>query len=101
MALLREIGSEAEAAPWRHWIVALEQIGRVSLPPGARQTLGIGVPVRAFSRDHMLVLHHGGVGATLPIDGRAESSFRHGSGVRSDHQARSWSRPVRWLRRAS
>jgi DNA-binding transcriptional regulator/RsmH inhibitor MraZ len=70
MALLREIGMEAEATPWRHWIVALEQIGRVSLPPGARQILGAGVPVRAVSRDHMLVLHCGGVGASLPIDGR-------------------------------
>jgi hypothetical protein len=70
MALLREIGPEPEKTPWRHWIVAFEQIGRVSLPPGARQILGVGVRVRAVSRDHMLVLHPGGAGASLPIDGR-------------------------------
>jgi hypothetical protein len=70
MALLREIGLEAEKTPWRHWIVALEQIGRVGLPPEARQVLGVGVRVRAVSRDRTLVLHHGGAGASLPIDGR-------------------------------
>jgi hypothetical protein len=70
MALLREIGPGHETSPWRHWIVGLEQIGRVGLPLEARQLLGVGVRVRAVSRDHMLVLHHGGVGATLPIDGR-------------------------------
>jgi hypothetical protein len=71
MALLREIGSEAEATPWRHWIVALEQIGRVSLPPGARQILGVRgagseLSVGIACWCCITVVR----GASLPIDGR-------------------------------
>jgi hypothetical protein len=55
---------------WRHWVVGVEPPGRITLPPGARQVLGSGSSAQAVSRGGCLVLHRGGVGASLPIDGR-------------------------------
>jgi DNA-binding transcriptional regulator/RsmH inhibitor MraZ len=70
MALLAELGSEPQMPQWRHWIVGVEPIGRITLPVGARHLLGTEVLVQAVSRERMLVLRRGGVGANLPIDRR-------------------------------
>jgi DNA-binding transcriptional regulator/RsmH inhibitor MraZ len=70
MSLLAELGSEPRVRQWRHWIVGVEPIGRITLPAGARYVLGTEVLVQVVSRDRMLVLRRGGVGANLPIDCR-------------------------------
>jgi DNA-binding transcriptional regulator/RsmH inhibitor MraZ len=64
------LGGEGWVPQWRHWIVGVEPIGRITLPAGARHVLGTGVLVQAVSRERMLVLRHGGVGANLPVDRR-------------------------------
>jgi DNA-binding transcriptional regulator/RsmH inhibitor MraZ len=70
MSLLVELGSEPQVPQWRHWTVGVEPIGRITLPAGARHLLGTEVLVQAVSRERMLVLRRGGVGANLPIDRR-------------------------------
>ncbi len=70
MSLLAELGSEQQVPQWRHWIVGVEPVGRITLPAGARHLLGTEVLVQAVSRERMLVLRTGGVGTKLPIDGR-------------------------------
>jgi DNA-binding transcriptional regulator/RsmH inhibitor MraZ len=70
MSLLAELGSEPQMPQWRHWIVGVEPIGRITLPAGARHLLGTEVLVQAVSRERMLVLRTGGVGTNLPIDRR-------------------------------
>jgi hypothetical protein len=70
MSLLAELGSEPQVPQWRHWIVYVEPIGRITLPAGARHLLGTEVLVQAVSRERMLVLSGAGVGASLPIDRR-------------------------------
>jgi DNA-binding transcriptional regulator/RsmH inhibitor MraZ len=70
MNLLRELEIEPERSGWQHWIVAVEKIGRVSLPAGARQVLGSPSSVQAVSRDRLLVLQSGVPGASLPMDRR-------------------------------
>jgi hypothetical protein len=70
MSLLADLGSEPRPPKWRHWIVGVEPIGRITLPGGARHVVGTEVLVQAVSRDRMLVLHRDGVGANLPIDRR-------------------------------
>jgi len=61
---------ERRVPQWRHWIVGVEPIGRITLPADARQELGVEALVKAVSRDLMLVLRRGGVGASLPVDRR-------------------------------
>jgi hypothetical protein len=70
MSLLAELGGERRVPEWRHWIVGVEPIGRITLPVGARHLLGTEVLVQAVSRERMLVLRRAGVGASLPIDRR-------------------------------
>ena len=70
MSLLAELAGEPQMPQWRHWIVGVEPIGRITLPVGARHVLGTEVFVQAISRERMLVLRRGGVGANLPIDRR-------------------------------
>jgi DNA-binding transcriptional regulator/RsmH inhibitor MraZ len=70
MALLRELEVEPGPSEWQHWIVAVENIGRISLPVSARRALGTSGSVQAVSRDRMLVLHTDGPGASLPMDQR-------------------------------
>ena len=70
MSLLAELGSEPQMPQWRHWIVGVEPIGRITLPAGARHLLGTEVLVQVVSRERMLVLRTGGVGTNLPIDRR-------------------------------
>jgi hypothetical protein len=70
MALLGDLDFELEQSTWQHWIVGVERIGRLCLPAGARRTLSNHGPVRAVSRDHIMVLRHSDLGASLPIDGR-------------------------------
>ena len=68
--LLAEFGGEPQMPQWRHWIVGVEPIGRITLPAGARHLLGTDVLVQAVSRERMLVLRRGGAGTNLPIDRR-------------------------------
>jgi len=70
LSLLRELDGERRVPQWRHWIVGVEPIGRITLPADARQELGVEALVKAVSRDLMLVLRRGGVGASLPVDRR-------------------------------
>jgi DNA-binding transcriptional regulator/RsmH inhibitor MraZ len=70
MSLLAELGSEPRVPQWRHWIVGVEPIGRITLPADARHLLGTEVLVQAVSRERMLVLRRAGVGTNLPIDHR-------------------------------
>jgi hypothetical protein len=70
MSLLAELGSEPQVPQWRHWIVGMEPFGRITLPADVRHVLGTEVLVQAVSRERMLVLRRGGVGANLPIDRR-------------------------------
>jgi hypothetical protein len=70
MSLLAELGSEPRVPQWRHWIVGVGPIGRITLPAGARHLLGTEVLVQAVSRERMLVLRTSGVGTNLPIDRR-------------------------------
>ena len=72
LSVLRDLGGERPALRWRHWIVGVEPIGRVTLPVEARAVLdadGAGV-VRVLCRDLTLVLRGGGAGASLTVDGR-------------------------------
>jgi hypothetical protein len=70
MSLLAELAGEPQMSQWRHWIVGVEPIGRITFPVGARHLLVAEVLVQAVSRDRMLVLSGAGVGANLPIDRR-------------------------------
>lgn len=70
MALLAELGGEPPVPQWRHWIVGVEPIGRITLPADARHLLGTEALVQAVSRERMLVLSSAGLGASLPIDRR-------------------------------
>jgi len=70
MALLRDLDGGRRLPLWRYWIVAVEQIGRISLPPLARQVLGSEPGVRVVSHELALVLGPGDVGAKARIDGR-------------------------------
>jgi hypothetical protein len=69
-SLLRESDGHRPGPQWRHWVVGVEPTGRITLPPGARRVLGSESSAQAVSREGMLMLHHGGVGARLPIDRR-------------------------------
>ena len=51
MSLLAELSSEPPVPKWRHWIVRVEPIGRITLPAGARHVLGTEVLVQAVSRE--------------------------------------------------
>ena len=70
MSLLHEWDGHRPVPQWRHWVIGVESTGRITLPPGARGVLGSESSVQAISREGVLVLHHGGVGASLPIDRR-------------------------------
>jgi hypothetical protein len=70
LSLLRERDDGRHGPQWRHWVVCVEPAGRITLPPGARQVLGSESAAQAVSRGGVLVLHRGGVGASLPIDAR-------------------------------
>jgi fructose-1,6-bisphosphatase/inositol monophosphatase family enzyme len=70
MSLLAELGSEPRVPQWRHWIVGVEPIGRITRPAVARHLLGTVVLVQAVSRERMLVLRTGSAGTNLPIDRR-------------------------------
>ena len=81
LSVLRNHGGERPVLRWRHWIVAVEPIGRVTLPVEARAVLhadgaadGLGGDaagdVRALCRDLALVLRGDGAGASLTVDGR-------------------------------
>ena len=70
MSLLRDLNSGQRAPRWRHWIVAVEQIGRISLPPPAWQALGPEPGAEVRSGDLALVLRPDVVGAHFRIDGR-------------------------------
>ena len=50
MSLLAELAGEPQMPQWRHWIVGVEPIGRITLPVGARHVLGTEVFVQAISR---------------------------------------------------
>jgi hypothetical protein len=69
LSLLCERDGGRHVPQWRHWVVGVEPTGRITLPPGARRVLGSESSAQAVSRGGM-VLHRGGVGASLPIDGR-------------------------------
>lgn len=68
LSLLHELDAHRALPVWRHWIVGMEPNGRITLPPGARQA--IGSCAQAATRGGMLVLRHGGPGASLAIDRR-------------------------------
>ena len=70
LSLLHEWDVHRPVPQWRHWVVGVEPTGRITLPPHVRQVLGSESSAQAVSRGGMLVLHHGGVGASLPIDRR-------------------------------
>jgi hypothetical protein len=70
MSLLRECDGDRPAPQWRYQVVAVEQSGRITLPPEARHVLGTGSFALAATRGAMLVLHDHGAGASLAIDGR-------------------------------
>ena len=70
LSLLCERDGGRHVPQWRHWVVGVEPTGRITLPPGARRVLGSESSAQAVSREGMLMLHHGGVGARLPIDRR-------------------------------
>jgi len=70
LSLLHEWDGHRPVPQWRHWVIGVESTGRITLPPGARRVLGSESSAQAVSRGGMLMLHHGGVGASLPIDRR-------------------------------
>jgi bifunctional DNA-binding transcriptional regulator/antitoxin component of YhaV-PrlF toxin-antitoxin module len=53
----------------------VEVVGRITLPDGARQVLGVDTVVRVVCRDLMLVLRRDGVGASVRIDRRGRLSI--------------------------
>lgn len=61
---------ERPALSWRHWIVRVEPIGRITLPAEARRALDVDASLQAITRDRTLVLRRSGLGARLPIDQR-------------------------------
>jgi DNA-binding transcriptional regulator/RsmH inhibitor MraZ len=70
LSLLREWDGDRTAPQWRYQDVAVEQSGRITLPPEARHVLGTESFALAATRGGMLVLHDHGAGASLAIDGR-------------------------------
>jgi hypothetical protein len=70
LSLLHEWDGHRPVPQWRHWVVGVEPTGRITLPPGAHQAIGSASGAQAVTRGGMIVLRHGGEGASLPIDRR-------------------------------
>jgi hypothetical protein len=70
LSLLHELAAHRPLPQWRHWVVGMGPNGRITLPPGARRAIGSESCAQAATRGGMLVLHHGGPGASLAIDRR-------------------------------
>jgi hypothetical protein len=68
--VLRSLPSEQPVCRWRHWIVGVDDVGRVVLPLDARQVTDGAADVRAMSRDAALVLRDRGPGAEVRLDRR-------------------------------
>lgn len=58
------------AARWWHWVVSVDDRGRLTLPAPARREAGRGVDWRATSRGDAVVLRPDGPGARIVVDGR-------------------------------
>ncbi|MGH9212469.1 MAG: hypothetical protein ACRD2C_17605 [Acidimicrobiales bacterium] len=71
---LDDLGREPPPERWRWAVAKLQPIGRVALPPEARDAIGWSreetVVVRGRSRRLALVVRRDGPGAALGVDGR-------------------------------
>ena len=70
LSLLNGPGASRWEPRWRYWVVAVERIGRVTLPADVRRVLGAGDFVSALTGDLVLLLRRTGVGARLSMDSR-------------------------------
>ena len=59
-----------DLARWRHWVVGVDSIGRITLPAEARPVGDPPSACRAVSRDRALVLRREGFGTPRQLDGR-------------------------------
>ena len=69
LSLLSGLGLSRCERRWHYWVVAVERIGRVTLPADVRQLLGAGEFVSVVTGD-LLLLRRTGVGARLSLDSR-------------------------------
>lgn len=69
--LLRALSAAAPGtARWRQWIVAVDAVGRITLPAETRPIVDPPAALRAVGRDRALVLRRDGVGTARQLDGR-------------------------------
>jgi hypothetical protein len=63
-------GDPADVPRWRHWVLGVDAIGRITLPPEARAVAAGRRTVRAASHESALVLRANGLGAATHLDRR-------------------------------
>lgn len=66
---LRERPASSRPSRWRHWIVAVEPTGRITVPAPAREVLRVNA-VHAVTRGSALILRAEGIGAPVAVDRR-------------------------------
>jgi bifunctional DNA-binding transcriptional regulator/antitoxin component of YhaV-PrlF toxin-antitoxin module len=70
LSLLRGLSTAAPEARWRYWVVAVDSIGRVTLPSEARPAGGQSALLLVTSRERALVIRRTGIGSRRHLDGR-------------------------------
>jgi DNA-binding transcriptional regulator/RsmH inhibitor MraZ len=70
LAALRSLEPSRSGARWRHWIVGIDDLGRVTLPAPVRDAVPATEAVRATSRGNSLLLRRGAEGAAIHVDSR-------------------------------
>jgi hypothetical protein len=70
--MLRSLSELPDAPPprWWHWVVGVDDRGRLTLPADARGLAAGGGVVRASSRGDAVVFRRDGLGAETPVDRR-------------------------------
>lgn len=70
IAGLRSMEATQSPARWRHWMVGVDDLGRVTLPAAVRDSVPGTEAVRAVSRGRSMLLRFGGHGAPIHVDCR-------------------------------
>jgi len=67
---LRSIPAARPTSRWRHGIVGVDDLGRITLPADFRTGLDVPDPFRAVSRENALRLRRGPDGTVIHVDRR-------------------------------
>lgn len=70
IAGLRSMEAAQSPTRWRHWIVGVDDLGRVTLPAAVRDAVPGAEGVRAISSGSSLLLRRGDHGAPIHVDCR-------------------------------